>query len=145
MIDTEGRAGLTRMVSRRARHVEIIHGASPSSGTGQRVSQQTERQGSRRRGRRSQQDMDGLRPASQRRRRDVESRRVQGWVRRAESGRPTAAADRALCRSSSAAIRYQDWKLDNSAGQVIDAVRLIRDAIRAPVEKLLGELLIADD
>ncbi|MEX5634190.1 arsenate reductase ArsC [Parafrankia sp. FMc2] len=38
-------------------------------------------------------------------------------------------------------IRYQDWNLDDPAGQGIDAVRPIRDAIRARVEKLLDELL----
>lgn len=37
--------------------------------------------------------------------------------------------------------RYEDWKLDDPAGQGIDAVRLIRDDIRSRVEKLLSELL----
>ncbi|GAA2208280.1 arsenate reductase ArsC [Nonomuraea monospora] len=37
--------------------------------------------------------------------------------------------------------RYEDWTLDDPAGQGIDAVRAIRDDIRARVEKLLGELL----
>ncbi|MEV4808136.1 arsenate reductase ArsC [Nonomuraea sp. NPDC049421] len=37
--------------------------------------------------------------------------------------------------------RYEDWKLDDPAGQGIDAVRLIRDDIRSRVEQLLGELL----
>ncbi|MEV0131746.1 arsenate reductase ArsC [Dactylosporangium sp. NPDC050688] len=36
--------------------------------------------------------------------------------------------------------RYLDWKLDDPAGQGIDAVRPIRDAIRARVEQLLTEL-----
>ncbi len=36
--------------------------------------------------------------------------------------------------------RYEDWKLDDPAGQDIDAVRPIRDEIRARVEKLLGAL-----
>ena len=40
-------------------------------------------------------------------------------------------------------IRYEDWKLDDPAGQGVDAVRPIRDAIRTRVEKLLGELLPA--
>ncbi|OHV31825.1 MULTISPECIES: arsenate reductase ArsC [Pseudofrankia] len=40
-------------------------------------------------------------------------------------------------------IRYEDWKLDDPAGQGIDAVRPIRDAIRTRVEKLLGELQAA--
>jgi arsenate reductase len=38
-------------------------------------------------------------------------------------------------------IRYQDWPLDDPAGQGIDAVRPIRNAIRTRVENLLGELL----
>ncbi|GGT19967.1 arsenate reductase ArsC [Nonomuraea spiralis] len=37
--------------------------------------------------------------------------------------------------------RYEDWQLDDPAGQDIDAVRLIRDDIRSRVEKLLGESL----
>ncbi|CAI7980536.1 MULTISPECIES: arsenate reductase ArsC [unclassified Parafrankia] len=39
--------------------------------------------------------------------------------------------------------RYEDWKLDDPAGQGIDAVRPIRDDIRARIEKLIGELLPA--
>jgi hypothetical protein len=35
--------------------------------------------------------------------------------------------------------RYLDWKLDDPAGQGIDAVRPIRDAIMARVERLLSE------
>ncbi|MCK2215299.1 arsenate reductase ArsC [Actinomadura sp. ATCC 31491] len=37
--------------------------------------------------------------------------------------------------------RYEDWKLDDPAGQGIDAVRLIRDDLRSRVERLLTELL----
>jgi arsenate reductase len=37
--------------------------------------------------------------------------------------------------------RYEDWKLDDPAGQGIDTVRPIRDAIRARTEKLLTEVL----
>ncbi|MGV9775402.1 arsenate reductase ArsC [Streptosporangium sp. NPDC003464] len=37
--------------------------------------------------------------------------------------------------------RYEDWKLDDPAGQGIDAVRVIRDDIRSRVEKLLSGLL----
>ncbi len=37
--------------------------------------------------------------------------------------------------------RYEDWQLDDPAGQSLDAVRTIRDAIRARVEKLVAELL----
>jgi len=36
--------------------------------------------------------------------------------------------------------RYEDWKLDDPAGQDLDAVRPIRDEIRARVESLIGEL-----
>ncbi|WP_156665446.1 arsenate reductase ArsC [Rhodococcus phenolicus] len=35
---------------------------------------------------------------------------------------------------------YRDWVLDDPAGQGIDAVRLIRDEIRAEVEALIAEL-----
>lgn len=37
--------------------------------------------------------------------------------------------------------RYEDWPLDDPAGQGISAVRPIRDAIRARVETLVSELL----
>ncbi|PFG69075.1 protein-tyrosine-phosphatase [Propionibacteriaceae bacterium ES.041] len=37
--------------------------------------------------------------------------------------------------------RYEDWTLDDPAGQGIDAVRPIRDEIRARIEKLVDELL----
>ncbi len=37
--------------------------------------------------------------------------------------------------------RYEDWKLDDPAGQGIDAVRPIRDEIKARVEALLAEIL----
>jgi arsenate reductase len=37
--------------------------------------------------------------------------------------------------------RYEDWKLDDPAGQGLEAVRAIRDEIRGRVEKLLSELL----
>ena len=37
--------------------------------------------------------------------------------------------------------RYEDWPLDDPAGLDLEAVRPIRDAIRARVEQLLGELL----
>ena len=36
--------------------------------------------------------------------------------------------------------RYEDWVLDDPAGQGIEAVRPIRDAIRARVEALVREL-----
>ncbi len=37
--------------------------------------------------------------------------------------------------------RYEDWKLDDPAGQGLAAVRPIRDEIRARVEALLATLL----
>jgi arsenate reductase len=36
--------------------------------------------------------------------------------------------------------RYEDWELDDPAGQGLDAVRPIRDEIRARVEALITEL-----
>lgn len=40
--------------------------------------------------------------------------------------------------------RYEDWKLDDPAGQSIDVVRRIRDEIRNRVAVLLQELLVGD-
>jgi arsenate reductase len=37
--------------------------------------------------------------------------------------------------------RYEDWVLDDPAGQEIDFVRTVRDEIKAKVETLLSELL----
>ncbi len=37
--------------------------------------------------------------------------------------------------------RYEDWKLDDPAGQGLEVVRLIRDEIKARVEGLLKEIL----
>jgi protein-tyrosine-phosphatase len=37
--------------------------------------------------------------------------------------------------------RYEDWVLDDPAGQSIETVRRIRDEIRARVEALLSEIL----
>jgi protein-tyrosine-phosphatase len=39
--------------------------------------------------------------------------------------------------------RYEDWELDDPAGQGIEAVRPIRDNIKARIEVLLEELLPA--
>jgi protein-tyrosine-phosphatase len=36
--------------------------------------------------------------------------------------------------------RYEDWKLDDPAGQGIESVRAIRDEIRARIETLMDEL-----
>jgi protein-tyrosine-phosphatase len=41
--------------------------------------------------------------------------------------------------------RYEDWPLDDPAGQPLQAVRPIRDEIRARVKKLLTELDIPTD
>ncbi|GAD34586.1 arsenate reductase [Microbacterium sp. TS-1] len=37
--------------------------------------------------------------------------------------------------------RYEDWKLDDPAGQGIDAVRPIRDDIHARIRQLVSELI----
>lgn len=37
--------------------------------------------------------------------------------------------------------RYEDWELDDPAGQDIDSVRRIRDDIRVRIEKLMVELV----
>ena len=37
--------------------------------------------------------------------------------------------------------RYEDWLLDDPAGQGIEAVRIIRDEIKERVERLLSELI----
>ena len=37
--------------------------------------------------------------------------------------------------------RYEDWALEDPAGQGVDAVRPIRDEIRARVERLIAELV----
>lgn len=39
--------------------------------------------------------------------------------------------------------RYEDWELDDPAGQGIESVRPIRDEIRRRIEVLIGELLPA--
>jgi len=39
--------------------------------------------------------------------------------------------------------RYEDWKLDDPAGQGIESVRPIRDEIRSRIEALVKELLPA--
>jgi len=40
--------------------------------------------------------------------------------------------------------RYEDWVLDDPAGQGIDAVRPIRDEIRTRIEALISEILPDD-
>lgn len=40
--------------------------------------------------------------------------------------------------------RYEDWVLDDPAGQGVDAVRPIRDEIRRRVEVLISELMPVD-
>jgi len=39
--------------------------------------------------------------------------------------------------------RYEDWKLDDPAGQGLEAVRPIRDEIRGRIEQLIAELVPA--
>ncbi|MGP5524021.1 arsenate reductase ArsC [Glutamicibacter arilaitensis] len=39
--------------------------------------------------------------------------------------------------------RYEDWKLEDPAGQGVEAVRPIRDEIRERIENLISELLPA--
>lgn len=39
--------------------------------------------------------------------------------------------------------RYEDWKLEDPAGQGVDAVRPIRDEIKSRIETLISELLPA--
>ncbi|GMA19237.1 hypothetical protein GCM10025862_12580 [Arsenicicoccus piscis] len=41
--------------------------------------------------------------------------------------------------------RYEDWKLEDPAGQGIEAVRPIRDEIRSRIEALIDELLASAD
>ena len=40
--------------------------------------------------------------------------------------------------------RYEDWELDDPAGQGIEAVRPIRDDIRGRIEALIAELVPSD-
>jgi protein-tyrosine-phosphatase len=40
--------------------------------------------------------------------------------------------------------RYEDWELDDPAGQDLDAVRRIRDELDQRVRRLIGELLTSD-
>lgn len=37
--------------------------------------------------------------------------------------------------------RYEDWQLDDPAGQGVESVRIIRDEIRGRIETLVSELL----
>ena len=41
--------------------------------------------------------------------------------------------------------RYEDWELDDPAGQGIDAVRPIRDDIKRRIQQLLSEILPQND
>jgi protein-tyrosine-phosphatase len=38
--------------------------------------------------------------------------------------------------------RYEDWKMDDPAGQGIEAVRPIRDEIKTRVQRLVADLLV---
>jgi protein-tyrosine-phosphatase len=39
--------------------------------------------------------------------------------------------------------RYEDWELDDPAGQGIESVRVIRNYIKSRIETLLSEILPA--
>lgn len=41
--------------------------------------------------------------------------------------------------------RYEDWALEDPAGKGVEAVRPIRDEIKARIQALIAELLPADD
>jgi arsenate reductase (thioredoxin) len=41
--------------------------------------------------------------------------------------------------------KYEDWELDDPAGQDVASVRVIRDEIDTRVQRLIGELLLEDD
>ena len=41
--------------------------------------------------------------------------------------------------------RYEDWELDDPAGQDVESVRVIRDEIDTRVQRLIGELLPEND
>jgi protein-tyrosine-phosphatase len=41
--------------------------------------------------------------------------------------------------------KYEDWELDDPAGQDLASVRVIRDEIDTRVQRLIGELLSEDD
>lgn len=41
--------------------------------------------------------------------------------------------------------RYEDWELDDPAGQGIEAVRVIRDDIKSRIQQLVSELLAPTD
>ena len=41
--------------------------------------------------------------------------------------------------------RYEDWVIDDPEGLDLDAVRRIRDEIRARVEKLMADLGVASE
>jgi arsenate reductase len=40
--------------------------------------------------------------------------------------------------------RYEDWELDDPAGQGVDAVRPIRDDIKSRIEDLIASLIPAE-
>jgi arsenate reductase len=40
--------------------------------------------------------------------------------------------------------RYEDWELEDPAGQDLERVRVIRDDIRNRIEALLEELLVTE-
>ncbi|MGZ4417235.1 MAG: hypothetical protein ACXVRV_03545 [Gaiellaceae bacterium] len=41
--------------------------------------------------------------------------------------------------------KYEDWELDDPAGQDVDTCRRIRDELDTRVQRLIGELLPAEN
>ena len=67
-------------------------------------------------------------------------------TRRSSPPRPSQASDVVITMGCGDACpifpgkRYEDWELDDPAGQGVDAVRPIRDEIRARIEALIAEI-----
>jgi protein-tyrosine-phosphatase len=67
--------------------------------------------------------------------------------RRSRPGHPTRAADVVITMGCGDACpiyqgkRYEDWELDDPAGQDLEAVRPIRDEIDERVQRLVRDLL----
>jgi protein-tyrosine-phosphatase len=59
----------------------------------------------------------------------------------AELGRHLDSAAGQLTEIAAAGKRYEDWVLDDPAGQDLNHVRPIRDQIRRRVESLIDQLL----
>ena len=70
-------------------------------------------------------------------------RQPEGADRRRRAGAPTSSSPWAAATPARyyPGKRYEDWKLDDPAGQGIEAVRPIRDEIRQRVQALVDDLL----